>query len=49
LPLLLPITKDAAIVPVILIGSIWASQYLLTSNVYFDEYDGEVYEQAKKN
>jgi hypothetical protein len=32
-------------VPVGLIGTIFVSQYLLTSSVYFDEYDGEVYEK----
>jgi hypothetical protein len=45
LPLLLPITKQAVIVPTALIGTIFVSQYLLTSSVYFDEYDGEVYEK----
>ena len=45
LPLLLPITQQAVIVPAALIGTIIVSQYLLTSSVYFDEYDGEVYEK----
>lgn len=48
LPLILPITQQAVIVPVALIGTICVSQYLLTSSVYFDEYDGEVYESDKK-
>lgn len=45
LPLLLPITQQALMVPVALIGTICVSQYLLTSNIYFDEYDGEVIEK----
>lgn len=45
LPLLLPITQQAVIVPVALVGTIVVSQYLITSSVYFDEYDGEVYEK----
>ena len=32
-------------IPAGVIGTIFVSQYLLTSSVYFDEYDGEVYEK----
>jgi hypothetical protein len=32
-------------VPAGLIATIFVSQYFLTSSVYFDEYDGEVYEK----
>lgn len=41
----MPITQQAVMVPAVLISTIWISQYLLTSSVYFDEYDGEVYEK----
>ena len=40
IPLVLPITQQALMVPVGLVGTLFASQYLITSSVYYDEYDG---------
>jgi len=41
LPFVLPLTKGIVIVPLAFFGSLWVLQYALTSNVYYDEYDGE--------
>lgn len=32
--------KQIIIFPAALVGTLWTTQYLLTSSVYYDEYDG---------
>ena len=41
-----PLAKGIVIVPAAAIGTLWLLQYGLTSNVYYDEYDGQAREQT---
>ena len=47
LPFVLPLVRGIVVYPALFVGGVWAFQYGLTSNVYYDEYDGEARETAK--
>jgi len=36
----LPMAQKVLIFPIALIGTLYTTQYLLTSSTYYDEYDG---------
>jgi len=40
--------QKAVVVPAVLVTTLFTSQYLLTSNVYYDEYDGNVSERSSR-
>ena len=40
LPFAAPLAKGIVIVPAAIVGTLWFLQYGLTSNIYYDEYDG---------
>lgn len=44
IPLIFQMSGKMIVPPVLIFGSLWTTQYLLTSSDYYDEYDGGVTE-----
>ena len=47
LPFAAPLAKGLVLVPAAIVGGLWLFQYGLTSNIYYDEFDGEAREQNR--
>ena len=47
LPFVAPLAKGIVIAPAAVLGGLWLLQYGLTSNIYYDEYDGEAREESR--
>jgi hypothetical protein len=47
LPFAFPLIKGVVVFPVAFVGTLWALQYGLTSDIYYDEHDGEARETVR--
>jgi hypothetical protein len=47
LPFVAPLVRGVVVFPAAFIGALWTLQYGLTSNIYYDEYNGEARETER--